>query len=112
MARKQAKPRGEFKIPAGMTPDYQAWGSTAEERKWARLSAWLRETDQADRYFFEWVPAYLEERRRLAGLPPSPPSRRRGPLPASVRRQLERIDQGNQAPMVGVDDNEEVSDEE
>jgi len=49
-------------------------------------------TDQADRYFFEYMPAYLAERRRLAGIPPAPPARRSGPLPDRLKALLASLE--------------------
>ena len=91
MARRQRRPRPPFKLPAELVPDLDQWGTPAEEAKRARRGEWLRETGQSDRYFFEWMPAYLAERRRLAGRPPPPPARRRGPLPERVRALLESL---------------------
>ncbi|MFP3881711.1 MAG: hypothetical protein ACLFWH_05270 [Actinomycetota bacterium] len=94
MARRQRRDRGPFKLPAKLVPDLDDWGSEAEEEKRRLRNEWLRATDQADRYFFEWLPAYLAERRRLAGRPTPPPPRRRGPLPDRVKALLASMESG------------------
>ena len=88
MARKRSRPTPVFKLPAHLIPDFDHWGSPAEERKRALLSEWLTENDMSRQYFFSYVPAMLAERRRLAGLPPRPPARRKGKLPEAVRKLL------------------------
>jgi hypothetical protein len=93
MARKRRRAREPFELPAALVPDFDNWATPAEEAKRARLDEWLTATDNADRYFFEWMPAFLAERRRLQGMPPRPPARRRGPLPDSVRRLLESLEE-------------------
>ncbi len=94
MARKQRRKPEPLKLPARLVPDEDAWGSPAEERKRARLDAWLRERDLTEQFYFEWMPAFLAERRRLAGLPPRPPARRKGKLPEAVRKLLADLEQG------------------
>lgn len=87
------KPQGDMTLedmPADLWPD--RWNTPVEEEKRRRRSEWLREHDLAGDYFGTWLPAYLAERRRLAGMPPRPLSRRRGPLPAKVRDLLASID--------------------
>lgn len=92
MAKKQRRPREPFKLPARMMPDYDHWGTPAEEAKRAKREEWLRETDNADRFYFEWLPGYLAERRRLFGMGPRRAPRRRGPLPARVRDLLATLE--------------------
>lgn len=88
MARKQSRPVLPMKLPARLVPDFDRWGSPEEERKGMLRDEWLRDHGLSRQYFFEWVPAHLAERRRLAGLPPRVPARRKGRLPESVRRLL------------------------
>ncbi len=107
MARSKERSRGEFKLPPRLVPDFDKWGSPAEEKKTALRNEWLRATGQTDRYFFEWAPAHLAERKRLSGIGPRPPARRKGPLPEQVRRLLagleaesDRADPPHQPPYV------------
>lgn len=93
MRRKRQRTVTLEQMPAHMWPDYDRFNSPSEEKKRRQRSDWLREHDLADDYFQKWLPAYLAERRRLAGLPPRPPARRRGPLPDEVRRLLASIEE-------------------
>ena len=81
MARRQSRPVPPLVLPARLVPNFDDWGSPSEERKRARRNEWLEANDLTRQYFFEWVPAHLAERRRLAGMGPRPPARRKGPLP-------------------------------
>ena len=80
-------------LPKHLIPNFDAWSSPEEERKRLLRSEWLRDNDQEAAYFFEWMPAHLKERRRLAGPPPRIPARRKGPLPEKVRRLLADLEQ-------------------
>lgn len=71
-------------MPADLWPDLDDWGTPAEDAKSRRRSAWLEDHDLAYEYFFRWVPAHRAEQRRLAGMPPRAPARRRGKLPPEV----------------------------
>ncbi len=88
MARKRSPKVPPMEMPAHLIPDFDHWGSPEEERKRVLLDEWLDANDLSGQYYFEWVPAHLAERRRLAGLPPRLPARRKGRLPESVRRLL------------------------
>lgn len=92
MAKKKRPTRAPFVLPPELIPDFDQWGTPEEEEKSKRLNEWLRATDNMGRYHFEWVPAYLAERRKLAGLPPRVPPRRKGPLPDRVRRLLASLE--------------------
>lgn len=75
-------------MPADLWPDDDAWGSPAKAQ---RRSAWLEDHELSSEYFFRWVPAHLAERRRLAGLPPRGPARRKGRLPREVAALVAKL---------------------
>lgn len=85
MARKARRDRGRFLLPAELIPYFDVWGTPAEEARRTARDAWLRTSGESGRYFLEWLPGFMAERRRLTGLPPRPPARRKGPLPADVK---------------------------
>lgn len=93
MAKKRGKPKPDFRLPSNLVPDLDQWGTPTEERKTELRNAWLDANDLSFEYFFQWVPAHLAERNRLAGMPPRPPARRRGRLPERVRRLLADLEQ-------------------
>lgn len=99
MARKRGKPKPEFKLPSHLVPDLDQRGTPAEDRKTELRNAWLEANELSFEYFFQWVPAHLAERSRLADLPPRPPARRRDPLPESVRKLLADLE---------INDDEEI----
>lgn len=84
-----------MELPPHLVPDYDRWGTPEEEQKREERNQWLAVHDMSEQFFFEWVPAHLAERRRLAGMPPQIPARRRGPLPESVRRLLADLEHGS-----------------
>ncbi len=91
MARKQPRAVAPLKLPARLIPDYDRWGSPEEEEKRAERTEWLRDNNLARQYFFEWMPSYLDQRRRLGGLPSRIPARRKGPLPERVRKLIDAL---------------------